>query len=122
LLGVAQLAPLLVCAVIGGALADSVDKRRLLLGVNAAALVCSTVLAINASLDHPQVWVLYVIGATTSATFAMSWPVTRSLLPLLLESELRPAAFALQSTYGSFGMMAGPALAGGLIGAFGLGS
>ncbi len=39
---------------------------------------------------------------------------------MLLEEELRPAAFALQSTYGSFGMMAGPALAGLLIGALGL--
>ena len=37
-----------------------------------------------------------------------------------MEEELRPAAYALQSTYGSFGMMAGPALGGALIGAFGL--
>jgi len=42
------------------------------------------------------------------------------LLPLLLDEQLRPAAFALQSTYGSFGMMAGPAIGGVLIGAVGL--
>ncbi len=48
------------------------------------------------------------------------FPVLRSLLPLLLEEELRPAAFALQSTYGSFGMMAGPAVGGVLIAAVGL--
>jgi MFS family permease len=50
----------------------------------------------------------------------MSFPVLRSLLPLLLEEELRPAAFALQAIYGSFGMMAGPALGGLLIGALGV--
>src|SRR5205814_8198987 len=44
----------------------------------------------------------------------------RSLRPLLVEEELRPAAYALQSTYGTFGMMVGPALGGLLIGAFGL--
>ena len=120
LLGVAQLVPLLFFSVVGGAFADSIDKRRMLLGVNAAALACSAALAINAALDHPQVWLLYVLGAASSAIFALSYPVTRSLLPLLLGEELRPAAYALQSTYGSFGMMAGPALAGVLIGAAGL--
>ena len=75
---------------------------------------------LNASLDHPQVWLLYVLGAASSGIFGVTYPVTRSLLPLLLEDELRPAAYALQSTYGSFGMMAGPAVGGALIGGLGL--
>ncbi len=120
MLGLAQLGPLLLFSLVGGALTDAVDKRRLLLAVTAAALACSAALMFNASLDHPQLWLLYVLGAATSATFAVTFPVTRSLLPLLVEDELRPAAFALQSTYGSFGMMAGPAIGGLLIGAFGL--
>jgi MFS family permease len=122
LLGLAQLGPLLVFSLVGGAFADSIDKRRLLLGVTAASLGCSAVLAVNASLDRPQLWLLYVVGALASAAFAVSFPVLRSLLPLLLEEELRPAAFALQSTYGSFGMMAGPAAAGVLIAGLGLAS
>ena len=120
LLGLAQLGPLLVFSILGGALADSLDKRRLLLGVTATGLVCSSLLAANAALDHPQLWLLYVLGAVSSAVLATSYPALRSLLPLLVEEELRPAAFALQSTYGSFGMMAGPAVGGVLIGAFGL--
>jgi MFS family permease len=119
-LGLCQLVPLLVFSIVGGAFADSVDKRRLLLGVNIAALTSSVALAANASLDEPKVWVLYVIGAASSAIFAVSYPVTRSLLPMLLSAELRPAAYALQSTYGSFGMMAGPAVGGLLISGFGL--
>jgi len=75
---------------------------------------------VNASLDRPQLWLLYVLGAVASAAFAVSFPVLRSLLPLLLDAEVRPAAFALQSTYGSFGMMAGPAVAGVLIAGLGL--
>src|SRR5438874_2136954 len=120
LLGIVQLGPLLVFSLVGGAFADRFDKRRLLLAVTGAALLCSATLAVNASLEHPQVWLLYVLGAVASAVFAVSFPVLRSLLPLLLDPELRPAAFALQSIYGSFGMMAGPALAGVIIGAFGL--
>jgi MFS family permease len=83
-------------------------------------MVCSALLAINASLDHPQLWLLYVLGAASGATFAVTFPVVRSLMPLLLDRELRPAGFALQATYGSFAMMAGPALAGLLIGVFGI--
>jgi len=122
LLGAAQLVPLLLFSVVGGAFADGIDKRRLLIGVNIAALCVSVALTVNASLDHPQVWLLYVLGAASSGIFAVSYPVTRSLLPLLLESELRPAAYALQATYGSFGMMAGPAVGGALIGGLGLAS
>jgi MFS family permease len=120
LLGVAQLGPLLVCSVIGGGFADRVDKRRLLLAVTATALVCSATLAANASLAHPQLWLLYVAGAAVSGVTGVSFPILRSLLPLLLEDNLRPSAFALQATYGSFAMMAGPAVAGLLIGSFGL--
>jgi MFS family permease len=120
LLGMAQLGPLLVFSIIGGAFADSVDKRLLLLGVTVAALMCSLGLAVNASLDHPQLWLLYVLGAAAAGVTAVTFPVLRSLLPLLLDESVRPAAFALQSTYGSFGMMAGPAVGGVLIAAFGL--
>jgi MFS family permease len=120
LLGVAQLVPLLMFSLIGGALVDSVDKRRLLLAVKVGLLACSTVLVVNASLARPQIWLLYVIGAATSAITAVSFPLTRALLPMLLAPELRPAGYALQSTYGSFGMMVGPAVGGVLIGAVGL--
>jgi len=120
LLGLAQLGPLLVFSIIGGAFADSVDKRLLLIGVTLAAAACSVGLAVNAALDHPQLWLLYVLGAASSGVIAVTFPVLRSLLPLLLEEPLRPAAFALQSTYGSFGMMAGPAVGGVLIATVGL--
>ncbi|HEY2813150.1 MAG TPA: MFS transporter [Acidimicrobiales bacterium] len=120
MLGVAQLVPLLAFSLIGGAMADSVDKRRMLVAITLISMSCSMALAVNASLGQPQLWLLYVIGAAASGTYAVTFPVVRSLLPLMLEEELRPSAFALQSTYGSFGMMAGPAVAGVIIGIFGL--
>ena len=120
LLALAQLVPLLVCSVVGGAFADTVDKRLLLIGVTIVSATCSFGLALNASLDHPHLWVLYVVGAAASGAAAVTYPVLRSLLPLLLEPPLRPAAFSLQAVYGSFGMMAGPAVGGVLIGTVGL--
>ncbi len=122
LLGAAELGPLLLCAVVGGSFADRIDKRRLLLVVTTVSLACSATLAVNASLDQPQLWLLYVVGPVASGVTAISFAVMRSLLPLLLEQDLRPAGFALQAIYTSFGWMAGPAVAGLLIGGFGLSS
>jgi MFS family permease len=63
---------------------------------------------------------LYVLGAAASAAFGMCSAALRSLLPLLVEEPLRPAAYALQSTYGTFGALVGPAIGGVLIGVVGL--
>ena len=120
LLGLSQLGPLLLFSILGGTLADAWDKRKLLLAVSAAALLCAVALAVNASLDEPQLWVLYVVGAATSAILAIGHPVMRSLLPLLLPEHLRPAAFALQSSYVWLGVLIGPALGGLVIAGWGL--
>ena len=120
LLGFAELGPMLVCGLVGGALADAIDKRTLLLALGVTAMLTSAALAVNASLSHPQVWLLFVLGVLSASITALTFPVMRSLLPLLLDAELRPAAYTLQATYGSFGMMAGPAIGGLLIGAVGL--
>src|SRR6187455_985572 len=63
LLGLVQLVPLLVFSIIGGTIADARDKRTVLLAVSGVALLCAGTLAINAALDAPQLWVLYVVGA-----------------------------------------------------------
>src|SRR5437763_5323999 len=120
LLGIVELVPLLIFSLVGGSLADSIDKRRLLLAVTALGLCCPAGLLANAALGQPQTWPLSVLAALSSACFAVTFPVLRSLLPMLVGPDLRPAAYALQSAYASFGMMAGPAIAGVLIGAFGL--
>ena len=59
LLGLAELAPLLVTALIGGALADAHDRRRLVLVADTAMLLFALVLVANALLADPHVWVLF---------------------------------------------------------------
>src|SRR5215475_3358926 len=73
LLGAAELVPLLACAVVGGSFADRIDKRRLLLVVTTVSLLCSATLAVNASLGHPQLWLLYVVGPLVSGVTAISF-------------------------------------------------
>src|SRR3954470_15545116 len=63
LLGAAELGPLVVLALLGGALADRVDRRRLLLRDQVALVVLATALCAAAIAGTPPVWLLYVLGA-----------------------------------------------------------
>src|SRR5689334_4075317 len=67
LLGAAQLVPLALTALWGGALADAVDRRKLLLGAEALLLGCALLLAWNASRAAPSVVLLFVVAAAMSA-------------------------------------------------------
>ena len=61
-MGAVQLIPLLVFGLYGGALADRVDRRKLLVVTGAAQAGLSGVLLLNSVLSTPQVWLLIVVG------------------------------------------------------------
>jgi MFS family permease len=120
LIGLCELVPLLTLPLVGGALADSMDRRRLLLAAHAAMIVLTGVLAANALSGANHVWVLYVVAALAAAAYSLYSPAMRSLVPRYVDRELLPSAMALTGAYGSFGSLVGPVLGGVLIGAFGL--
>jgi len=62
LLGAAQLVPLLLAALLGGALADSLDRRRMLIVSELVMAVGSAGLFLNARLSHPSLWGLFGIS------------------------------------------------------------
>ena len=115
LLALCELVPILVLSVIGGAVADRVDRRRLLQVTYGVLPVFSIVLALNARLGHPHLWVLYAFATLSTAAYALYSPAVRSTPPLLFPKEELPAVFALTSVYYTFGSLVGPAVAGVLI-------
>lgn len=120
LLGAVELVPLLITALAGGAFADAHDRKRLILGSEAALALCSGLLVLNAMLPHPSVAAIYVIAAMSSGLSGFQRPALEALTPRLLRRELMPAAAALQSFGRTAGAIGGPALGGALIAAFGL--
>ncbi len=120
LLGTVQLVPLAVTALWGGAVADAVDRRRLLRWAELLLLVLSALLAVNAALPHPSVVVLFVIAGLMSAVSGFHSPALESLTPKLVTAEDLPAVSALASLRGTTAAIAGPALAGITIAVFGL--
>jgi MFS family permease len=71
LLGFCTLVPLVSVPLVGGTLADAVDRRKLLLQTEVALMLVTALLAVNAALPHPRVWALYVL-AFFSASLAQS--------------------------------------------------
>jgi MFS family permease len=122
LLGLAELLPLLITAFVGGALADAMDRRRMILMTEVGLGLGSGALALIALADKPPIWALYVIAAVMSALNGLQRPSLESLAPRLVDADEMPAMAALATLRGSVGMIAGPALGGALIASVGLGA
>ena len=90
LLGIAELAPLLVTALIGGALADAHERRRLVLFADTTLLVLSLALVVNALLPEPQVWLLFVIASGMTAAGGLQRPALDAMLPRLVRTTSSP--------------------------------
>jgi MFS family permease len=115
LLGVAELVPILGLALVGGALADAFDRRRLVMLAEAGALVVVSGLVVNSLLPEPQLWVLYVAAALIAACTAIRRPPLDALLPRLVERDELKSASALQWAIHNVAHMLGPAVGGLLI-------
>jgi MFS family permease len=120
-LGIAELVPLLVFGLYGGALADHVDRRRLLIGTALAQVVLTAVLAWNAFLADPHVWLIYVVGALLAAAGALQRPSKEALEPRTVRHDQIAAASALSSFGMQVGILAGPAVGGVLLATVGIG-
>ena len=122
LVSLAQLGPLIVGSLIGGAAADSIDRRRLLLWMQVAMAVTTAGLALNAMADRPRVWPIYVLTAVSAAFSGVDRPARSAAIPNVVERRSLPAAYALWQILLQVGTVVGPAVAGVLLSRYGLGA
>lgn len=115
LLGLAQFVPLLAASLVGGAVADAVDRKRLLAVSQMALAATAAGLAWNAAAADPMVWPLYVLSGINAAVSAVDSPTRSAVLPALVGRQLLPAALALNQTMGNVAKAIGPAIGGVLI-------
>jgi MFS family permease len=122
-----ELVPLLSLTFIGGAAADALDRRRLLVWTELGTAAAVAGLLVNAALPHPRVEACFVLAFFAAAFSSFGVGASRSLIPRLVSSEHLTAALALNSMYSNLGSVVGPALGGvlisvvGLVGAYALG-
>ena len=122
MLGAVQLVPLLLFALWGGAYADSMDRRKLLVISKIFLALGSVMLAINALLPKPSVILVFGVSAAMSALNGFHRPALDALTPRLVDRDDLRAVAALSSLRYSLSAIAGPALGGFLIGRLGISS
>ncbi|GAA2080591.1 MFS transporter [Actinomadura alba] len=119
MVGLCSLVPLVVFGLYGGAIADTVDRRKLGLVGSFGLALLSAVLAALALTDSPHVVVLYVVVALQAMCYAVSTPARSAMIPRLVPAEQLPAANALSTVSMNLSLTAGPMLGGILIGFWG---
>lgn len=122
MLGAVQLVPLLLFALLGGAYADSMDRRKLLVISEVFLALGSLILAVNALLPRPSVFLVFGVSAAMSALNGFHRPALDALTPRLVNRDDLRAVAALSSLRYSLSAIAGPALGGFLIGRLGISS
>jgi MFS family permease len=111
-LELAEFVPMFCLAFLGGALADYVDKRRLLRLTEIGQTLLTAILIINALLPRPQVWVLFVVIGLHAGLAALQRPAFESFIQKVIPAEMMAAVSALNSIRFQIGMIIGPAVAG----------
>ena len=114
LIGVAGLIPLLIFGLWGGAAADVVDRRKLLLASSTLAWLATVGLLIQALAGVGSGYLLLALTAVQSAGFAVSSPARQAIIPRIVPGNLVPSANTLAYTTTTAGGVLGP-LAAGLI-------
>jgi MFS family permease len=112
LLGAVELVPLVVFGLYGGALADRLDRRRLIRWCEAGLGGCAALLLINASLPRPLVWPLYLIAAVMMALAALQRPSLDASVPRIVSRDQLTAAAALLSLSANASVIVGTTLGG----------
>ncbi|MBC7639601.1 MAG: MFS transporter [Rhodoferax sp.] len=122
LMGLVELLPLLVFGLYGGALADHVDRRTMLVSTGVAQVVLTALLLVNATLASPRLWAIYAVGALLSVAQSLQRPSREALIPRTVRHDELPAAVSLTSLGSHVGQLAGPTLGGVLVSTTGVAS
>jgi MFS family permease len=111
-IGIAEVVPVLVIGLFGGAVADTLDRRKLVLACTICAAAVSAALAAQAFADPRQIWLLYALAAVAAAIAAVGGPARRTFIPNLLPADQLAAGLALNRISFQVMLTVGPALAG----------
>lgn len=111
-ISLAEFVPMMSLAFVGGALADFLDKRKMLRFTEVGQTLVTALLLFNSILPQPQIWILFVGVALHAGLAALQRPAFESFIQKVIPVEMMSAVMALNSIRFSVGMIIGPAIAG----------
>jgi MFS family permease len=110
--GIFAVVPLVVFGLWGGAWADAMDRRLLLIIASCGLAVSSVLLWLQAALGLNNVWVVLCLLSVQQAFYAINSPTRSAAIPRMIPGDQLPAANSLNMTVMQFGAIVGPLLAG----------
>lgn len=113
--GLVRVVPIVLCSLIGGALADTVDRKKLMVFTQSTMLVCAAILSVITSRGLTTIWPIYLLTAIASGALAFDSPARQSLLPMLVPEEDFPNAVSLGLIAFQLSTVFGPMAAGLLL-------
>ncbi|MBA3633481.1 MAG: MFS transporter [Acidobacteria bacterium] len=119
LLGAAEFVPMFFLAFIGGALADAVDRRKMLRVTEIGQTITTAILLGNALLPNPQIWVLFVAVAIHAGLAGLQRPSFEALIPKIVPLEYMSAVASLNSIRFEVGFIVSPIIGGLIIAKYG---
>jgi MFS family permease len=111
-ISLAEFVPMICLAFVGGALADYLDKRKLLRLTEIGQTLLTAILVLNSLLPKPSILVLFAVVALHAGLAALQRPAFESFIQKVIPTEMMSAVMALNSVRFSIGMIVGPAVAG----------
>lgn len=120
LLGMFQLIPLTLSGIIGGSVADTFDRKKIIIISESVLTLTSLALVATAMLESVSVWLLFSIAAVAAFAGGFHRPALDALTPRVIEKEEIPAASALSGFRGTTAMILGPSIAGVILASAGL--
>lgn len=115
LVGACRAVPIILCSLMGGVVADVVDRRRLMMTTQTLMLMSSGTLALVTFSGLTRVWPIFLLTAISSAAWAFDTPARQSLLPMLVPAKDFQNAVSLSMLMFQIGLITGPPLAGFLL-------
>jgi len=110
--GLFALVPLIVFGLLGGAWADAMDRRKLLIIASIGLALSSVLLWVQAALTLNNVWVVLCLLSVQQAFYAINSPTRSAAIPRMIPADQLAAANSLNFSVFSFGAIVGPLLAG----------
>ena len=104
--------PIFLFSLIGGVVADRVERRKILLGSQYLQMFSAAVLTLLVATGRVHVWHILCLSFVSGFAQAFGGPAYSALIPTLVEKEDMPNAIALNSIQFNVAVMVGPALAG----------
>ena len=115
-IGIAQMIPTITIGLVGGVIADAVDRRKLVLITTTVSVAVSGALTAQAFAGLRSVWLLYSLVAVSASLSAINAPARQTFFPSLLSADQLTAGLALNRLSFQIMLTVGPALAGVIAG------